>query len=143
MPITKLSEYLSCSSNNFVIGKQSKFTFYIDKKHDNRKILVGVYVWNIKQNNYYDGPFDQLADNFINEYSSLSEYIEAAYRYTRGRIDKYGRFDKPKSGSRVAITPYNAYSELSEFDKAFEFCSENRKGRMFYACIAYDSKKIY
>ena len=138
-----LFEELDYLSDGLVIGRESRFVFYTDKDYQDRKILVGVYIWNTKQNNYYDGPFDQLADNYIDEALNLSGYIQQAYRYTRGYIDMYGRFSGARSGSRVAITPYISYTQVSEMPEALEWCRENREGRKFYSCLAYDSKKIY
>jgi len=51
---------------NFELDERTAFAFYNDEKN-NRKVLIGVYVENIKNNSYFDGPFDQLADNFIDE----------------------------------------------------------------------------
>jgi hypothetical protein len=46
------------------MGKRTGFAFYQDGLR-HRKILVGVYEANYRLNTYFDGPFDQLPDNFI------------------------------------------------------------------------------
>lgn len=78
------------------------FVFYVDKACANRKILVGVWAQNVRRNNYWDGPFDQLADNAPNP--RLKEFLEAAYPYAKGGMDEFGFF-KLVEGSRMAITP--------------------------------------
>ena len=47
-----------------LIGRRSGFAFFKDIAL-HRKLLVGVYAGNIDVNNYLDGPFDQLPDNFL------------------------------------------------------------------------------
>ena len=59
-------------------------------------------------NNYYDGPFDQLADNYVDE-THISEYMIMASPGLRDRLDKYGYFMDRDGSSRLAISPYYAY----------------------------------
>jgi hypothetical protein len=54
----------SKKSERILIGKRTGFAFYKDHRLD-RKILIGAFEGNIRANNYFDGPFDQLPDNFI------------------------------------------------------------------------------
>src|SRR5215468_11265761 len=65
--------FLSRRTGRILIGKRTGFAFYQDRRLD-RKILVGVYEGNYRRNNYFDGPFDQLPDNFI-EGETLREII--------------------------------------------------------------------
>lgn len=96
------------ASDNLVIGDRTEFAFYNDKEN-NRKIMVGVEGENVMQNNWYDGPFDQLPDNYVKTGQlKVQEYLEAHYPYYKGHIDKYGNFLKQK-GSRVALAPYIVY----------------------------------
>jgi hypothetical protein len=123
-----------------LLGKRTAYVFFVDRAYQGRKILVGVEVNNIKQNNYYDGPFDQLADNYITARTSLAPYIEKAYPYTRGEIDRYGRF-KRDAGSRVAITPYLEYRTLREVVERVRRCERELSGDEFYLGITYDAKR--
>src|SRR5262249_17525618 len=50
--------------DRILIGKRTGFAFYRDHKLE-RKILIGVFEGNSRINNYFDGPFDQLPDNFL------------------------------------------------------------------------------
>ena len=95
-------------SDNLVIGDRTEFAFYNDKEN-NRKIMVGVEGENVMQNNWYDGPFDQLPDNYVKTGQlQVQKYLEAHYRYYEGKIDKYGNFLNQK-GSRIAVAPYIVY----------------------------------
>jgi len=51
-------------TDRILIGKRTGFAYYRDHKLD-RKILIGVFEGNSRVNNYFDGPFDQLPDNFV------------------------------------------------------------------------------
>src|SRR5262249_17887371 len=52
------------ATGNILIGRRTGFAFYKDHKRD-RKILIGAFAGNSRLNNYFDGPFDQLPENFI------------------------------------------------------------------------------
>lgn len=91
-----------------VIEDRSEYAFWLDREHD-RKILIGVEGLNVLQNNWYDGPFDQMPDNYVYRGEiEVQRYLEAAYPHARGRIDKYGHY-LDRRGSRVAVAPYLVY----------------------------------
>ena len=92
---------------DLVVGRRSGFAFWVDKDHGDRKILVAIRGQNATRNDYYDGPFDQLADNYVDE-NRISEYMIKASPSLRRRIDKYGYFTDRES-SRVSISPYYVY----------------------------------
>jgi len=126
-------------ADGVAVGERTGFVFLEVERA--RRVLIGVAAQNIRQNNYYDGPFDQLADNYLTEESMLSEFIQRAYPYTRGEIDWYGKFLR-MAGSRVAITPYHAYESEAELMEGVDWCRENR-GEEFLGCVTYDSKRRY
>ena len=86
-----------------LIGRRTGFAFYRDGE---RKILVGVKGRNSRLNNAFDGPFDQLPENFIAG-EALREGIIAADPGAKGRIDRLGNFSD-RSG-RYLIHPYMLY----------------------------------
>lgn len=129
-------------SAELVLDTRSGFAFYRDARHANRRILVGVNRQNIKQNNYFDGPFDQLADNYITVDSPLSAFMQDAYPYSRGMIDGHGKF-KHMSGSRIAITPYMAYRDTEDLMQTIAWCEESALDEALYGCLAYDAKRHY
>ena len=95
-------------SDRILIGKRTGFAFYRD---GTRKILVGVSERQSRLNTYYDGPFDQLPENFI-EGDALREAIEAADPGVKGKIDRLGYF--PDRLNRYLIHPYLPYREVGD-----------------------------
>jgi hypothetical protein len=134
------ADVLSAAADNLLIGHLSGFAFWRDPL--GRKVLMGVNADNIRQNNYYDGPFDQLADNFVTG-TTLRDAMKAAYPYLRGRIDERGVFlndDGQRLSSRLAITPYTTYRSPAELRSFIAYCEENRPPNEQLACLTYDFK---
>ncbi len=127
-----LPENLPTDDGIVWIGERSGFAFYQD---GGRKILMAVNADNVARNNYFDGPFDQLSDNFVAG-DSFSRYLREAYPYAKGRIDQYGRFTDAVH-SRLAITPYRFYNNLSELPAIIKGCA----GQELSRCITNDSKE--
>jgi len=121
-----------------VVGRRTGFAYYLDTPNS-RKVLIAVNGNNTKRNNYYDGPFDQLPDNYVDK-TNIRKYLELAYPRVKGRIDKYGIL-KDQRGSRVAISAYYVYNAESEL-KFVESCAKTYKSTdaKFYSCIAPDSR---
>lgn len=78
---------------------------------NDRQILVGVNSNQVRGNNYFDGPFDQIPPRL-----QIKELLERVCPYVkyRGGIDAHGNFLK-LAHTRVAISPYVKYSSTSEF----------------------------
>lgn len=98
-----------------LIGKRTGFAVYRDKRRD-RKILIGVYRGNVTANNYLDGPFDQMPDNFL-EGDSFRQALLSVAPTLKGQINRYGSFS---DGARFAVAPYMEYSapkDLAVFDR--------------------------
>lgn len=113
----QLPDNLQKVQADLYIGRRSGFAFMLDKANDDRKVLAAVNGSNVVVNNYYDGPFDQLADNYVDE-TKVSEYLVKAIPSLEGRIDKYGYFTDKEESSRVALSPYFVYfsdTELTQF----------------------------
>ncbi len=111
-------------TDRILVGKRTGFAYYRDYKLD-RKILIGVLDNNVRLNNYFDGPFDQLPDNFI-EGETLREAILETRPNLKGKIDRFGR--APDGEVRLSIVPYLQYFELSELD-AFHKCARRKISR--------------
>lgn len=100
-----------------LLAKKSGFAFYVDAAHGNRKVLAAIRRLSVNRNDYYDGPFDQLADNYADE-TNVSEFMQRAFPGLRGRIDKFGYYLDQTRPLRVAISTYYTYlssADLNQF----------------------------
>jgi hypothetical protein len=122
----------SAITDRILIGKRTGFAFYRDHRIE-RKILVGVFEGNARVNNYFDGPFDQLPDNFIEGEALRSAILEVEPRLA-GHIDRHG--SSPDGVSRYMIAPYLHYHSEDELS-VFHVCAEDKKipADLYYACF--------
>jgi hypothetical protein len=118
-----------------LIGKRTGFAFYRDHLRD-RKIMIGAYEGNMVTNSYFDGPFDQLPDNFI-EGDVLRDAIIAVAPEKKGRIDRFGGWGD--GAERYAIDPYVAYRAIDDL-VMFDRCAAARQKDpgSYYLCFAVD-----
>lgn len=123
----------SSHTDRIVIGKRTGFALYRDHLID-RKILIGVHGGNVIVNNYYDGPFDQLPDNFIVG-DSLKNAIEASDPSVAGKLDRFG-YIKDTEG-RYLIGPYLQYTSDTEL-APFHTCANDRSlpRELYYRCFS-------
>jgi hypothetical protein len=130
-------ELVASLNDRILIGKRTGFAFYRDHKRE-RKILIGVFEGNVRVNNYFDGPFDQLPDNFIEGETLRSAILEVEPRLA-GRIDRFGSsFDRQM---RYAISPYMQYVAVRDL-QSFHRCAVSRRGSSdrYYACFVVDEQ---
>ncbi len=115
-----------------LIGKRTGFAFYRDKRRD-RKILIGAYEGNVIANNYLDGPFDQMPDNFLKD-DSYQQAVIAAAPDLKGKINRYGSF---ADGSRITIQPYMQYRSPKDLE-IFDRCatSPHIAADLYEACFS-------
>lgn len=126
------------STDRILIGRRTGFAFYRDHRID-RKILIGVFEGNSRSNNYFDGPFDQLPDNFIHD-ERLRDAILAVEPELKGKIDRYGI--APDAASRYMIGPYLHYRSEEELD-AFHECATSKTipADQYYNCFVIDENE--
>jgi len=121
-------------TDRILIGTRTGFAFYRDHRRD-RKIMIGAFEGNIQVNNYFDGPFDQLPDNFIEGETFRNILIEVEPGLA-GKIDRFG--GSPDGSQRYAIQPYLSYrteEDLHIFDK----CANKAKVTpTYYNCFVMD-----
>lgn len=123
-----------------LIGKRTGFAFYRDDR-TNRKILIGVFDDNWRANNYFDGPFDQLPDNFL-EGDVLREAINAVDPSTVGRIDRYGSV--PDGSMRFMIAPYLGYHTPDDLDPVVRCAQARLKDPAYAQCfVAPDQPPMF
>jgi hypothetical protein len=125
------------ATDRILIGRRTGFAFYRDHKLD-RKILIGVFEGNSRVNNYFDGPFDQLPDNFI-EGEALREAILAVEPKLSGKIDRFGI--SPGGADRYMIGPYRHYRTEDQL-MVFHSCATDKQvpAARYYECFVFDSE---
>ena len=119
-------------TDRILIGRRTGFAFYRDHRLD-RKILIGAYEANGKVNNYFDGPFDQLPDNFI-EGDELRQAILEIEPGLAGKIDRFG--SSPDGADRYLIDPYTYYRTEEDL-YSFYRCATSKKipREKYYTCF--------
>ena len=125
----------TAATGHIVIGKRTGFAFYLDRRL-NRKILIGVWADNVRVNNYFDGPFDQLPDNFITG-DTLRDIILDVDPSLKGKIDRLGA--SADGEQRFVISPYRHYRQEDEL-LAFDRCatSPTVPADLYEACFVVD-----
>ena len=115
---------------HFLIGRRTGFVFHPDRDRD-RRILVAVFGPNVDVNNYLDGPFDQLPDNFIKG-DALKRALVLAKPGIENKIDRLGI---SKDGEvRESIAPYLEYEFVEDLARA-EQCAISGTKSPVYLCL--------
>jgi len=118
-------------SEKILIGKRTGFAFYQDYRL-NRKILIGIFDANILANNYFDGPADQLPDNFI-EGETLRRAILDLNPGLSGKINRFGGM--LDGSSRYLIAPYLRYRDTEELLRFDRCATKKRTSSNYYECF--------
>lgn len=119
-------------TDRIVVGRRTGFAFYRDHQLD-RKILIGVFATNTYLNNYFDGPFDQLPDNFIVGDELRDAILESDPKF-KGEMDRYGA--RPDGSARYVIAPYMYYRAADELLFFDECANDPRLPRdRYHACF--------
>lgn len=127
------------STDRILLGTRTGFAYYRDLRRE-RKILIGVYEDNTVANNYFDGPFDQLPDNFIEGDELLKAILDVAPNL-KGTIDRFGgSFD---GSERFLIAPYMNYRTQDELLVAHR-CATGPQGQgpRYYECFLLDAEPL-
>lgn len=123
--------------SRITIGKRTGFAFYRDHRLD-RKILIAAFEGNMRANNYFDGPFDQLPDNFIAG-EALRDAILAVRPQLKGTIDRFG--GAPDGSLRYNIGPYMPYNELADLNRIDRCAMRQQKRPDYYRCFVSDENE--
>lgn len=137
-----LPDILHPFGKDIYVGMRSGFAFY-QEPDLSRKLLFAVSASNSEVNNYYDGPFDQLGDNFVNP-QEFERYLVEAYPFYSGKVKGRGDFVDEKgarTGTRVLISAYFTYNHMRELWSRVSECLNRHQGAEDRsACIAQDEK---
>jgi hypothetical protein len=127
----------SVHTNRILIGVRTGFAYYLDLRM-NRKILIGVFEANSRTNSPFDGPFDQLPDNFV-EGTELRDAILAVEPSLEGKIDRVGAsFD---GSGRYLIGPYATYRTEDQL-YPFHYCATSKSvpSANYYQCFVAEQE---
>lgn len=116
------------------LGRRTGFLLWTDKSHGNRRILAAVRGASVRRNDWFDGPFDQLADNYADQ-TNIRKWMEDAMPGLRGRIDKWGYLTDSPTPERIALNPYGTWESV---DGAVDFlrkAEESGDPLLFFAKI--------
>ena len=108
-------DILDSRGENVWLGRRSRFAFWVDQAHGDRKVLTAIATVNVSRNNYFDGPFDQLADNYAEEVQ-IAKYMKLANPSLEGRIDQYGYFNDTDRPLRVSLSNYYRFTSTKDLD---------------------------
>ncbi len=113
------------------VGIRTSFAFFKDKLAD-RQILIGDFFGNTELNNYFDGPFDQLPDNYV-EGNALLDALLQVEPSMKGHVDRYGA--DPSGEVRYAITTYKYYSNVGDLKPILDCADKETDPAKYYACF--------
>jgi hypothetical protein len=124
------SERFHDIGDGLVVGKRTGFVYYRDGAY-NRSILLGVNYHMSRINSHYDGPFDQLPENYYAEIG-FWDYVFKAYPGIKGQVSPYGSFDDE---TIFAIATYIRYRRISKLDSIRKCIADKGALTQFYQCI--------
>jgi hypothetical protein len=119
-----------------LVGRRTGFAFYQDARLP-RKIMIAAFEANVRVNNYFDGPFDQLPDNFL-EGDALRRAILMESPALKGeKMDRFGH--SPDGDIRYLIGPYVFYRTEDDLYQ-FHACATSKKVAHddYYLCFVGD-----
>jgi len=126
----------SARSDRILIGRRTGFAFYRDH-HLDRKIMIGAFESNSRLNNYFDGPFDQLPENFIDG-EDLRRAIVEADPSVKGQINRLGHYADGEG--RYLIHPYMLYRKESDLLVVHRCATAKLSAPVYYRCFVSDAE---
>ena len=114
------------------VGNRTSFVFYKDKLLD-RKILMGDFIGHTMLNDYFDGPFDQLPDNYVQGNALLDAILEVEPGLKGEKADRYGA--DPTGEFRYGITSYKYYAHIGDLKPIVDCAEKNSDPAVYYQCF--------
>lgn len=124
------NEYLRDIGGGLLLGRRTGFVYYNDTMF-NRLILVAVNSDMLRENSAYDGPFDQLPENYFDELKFL-DYVYKVYPHLKGELQPHGTY---ADGTIFALIAYVEYHTLSDLDFLRRCNAKSPRRDRFYDCI--------
>jgi hypothetical protein len=119
-----------------LIGRRTGFALYQDARLP-RKIMIAAFEANVYVNNYFDGPFDQLPDNFLEGDALRRAILMEAPALKDENMDRFG--NSPGGEIRYLIGPYIFYRTEDDL-YPFDTCATSKKvpHDEYYRCFVAD-----
>jgi hypothetical protein len=114
------------------VGNRTSFAFYKDKLV-NRQILMGDFVGHTMLNDYFDGPFDQLPDNYVRGNALLDAILEVEPGLKNEKPDRYGA--DATGEFRYGITSYRYYGHVSDLKPVVDCAEKSADPAVYYKCF--------
>ncbi|QDZ01557.1 hypothetical protein FQ775_14880 [Nitratireductor mangrovi] len=129
--------FQSGASSQIKIGLRTGFAWYKDRYYD-RWLLVGVRAYETSLNTFFDGPFDQLPDNFLKGDALRRALLELSPE-VEGQIDRFGN-SRDLTG-RMLVDPYLLYNEEDELAILDQCAAAAVDEETYYPCFAIGQSK--
>jgi hypothetical protein len=117
--------------DNVYVGKRTGFVFFEDVAMK-RFILIAVHSEEVNKNTPYDGPGDQLPENFYKDLGFL-DYVYEAHPDLVGKLTSGGTYIN--SGSIFAIYSYRDYFSKKDFGFIDSCITKNPSGTKLILCL--------
>ena len=116
--------------DNIYVGVRTGFVFFQDVIL-NRFLLVAVHAEELYKNTPYDGPFDQLPENFYEELG-FWKFVYEVYPDLVGKLTAGGSF----LGQNLifGITPYREYTSKDDL-RFIDTCTRKRQRAKMLICL--------
>ena len=99
--------------------------------------MIGAYESNSRLNNYFDGPFDQLPENFIDG-EDLRQAIIEADPSAKGQIGRLGHYADDEG--RYLIHPYMLYRKESDLLVVHRCATGKLRATDYDRCFVRDAE---
>lgn len=118
--------------HSLFLGNRTGFVFHRDES--GRMVLIAVKKENVLKNNWFDGPFDQMPDQYISQGKvRIKYYFENNTKKLSGPIDEYG-FYVQRPQVRASVLNYYLYDDVQDVISVFLSCSRKRQ-KFLAACV--------
>lgn len=128
----KIPDSFEAIDRDVLVGRRTGFAFWTDRDAARRKLLIAVRGASVRRNDYFDGPFDQLADNDAAQ-TKISEWMVRALPSLQGHIDQFGYRTDTSKATRVALSCYGMYETREDI---FRLVRAAESSRDFYEHIS-------
>jgi hypothetical protein len=123
---------LLSQKSGVLLGQRTGFAFWQEHSPE-RKRLIGVQADNVRANNYFDGPFDQLPDSYHGKMTVKNLYEKVRPTEAK-RMDDFGNY-KDRADFRGAIDAYLPYEQINDFEPLTRCIKNSKSDAKYRVCF--------